>query len=128
MEAHREPDTHLNVKHLRDTVLVLLRLHTNRRVQDIAALRWGQVHIREHTVVIRWHHISRHPVSDDEVLAPLVGTWLIRYLHALYGCDLDVLSPDTPLWICLRRNQGEMLSTRAITTLYQRHFGSTLLW
>ena len=116
-------DEQPDVKGLRDYALLMIWLHTGRNRLEIAGLRWQNIQISGDDVTVVWR--SRHASSAAQ-LPVAASEALLRYLLALHGPSLDKLAPDTPIWVRLRANKGEMLSIEMIDSVYREYRRSQL--
>ena len=105
----------------RDYILLHILFYTGRRAQEIASLRWGNVHQGEH-ITLTFEHCKGDKTMRDE-LPQSYGKALLTWLQAYYG-ELEQLTDDTPLWVSLTVNtdlQGKPLGVRAIERLCIKH-------
>lgn len=111
-------DEQPDVKGLRDYALLMIWLHTGRNRLEIAGLRWQNLQVSGDDVTVIWR--SRRASSATRLPA-VASEAILCYLHALHGPSLDHLALDTPIWVRLRANKGEMLSIEMIDAVYREY-------
>lgn len=118
----------------RDYALLLLGLHTGRRLSELAGLRQGALVIRKQVIEVTWARTKGGKSSRDEL--PLRGPaaqalldWLQWLADAQQGDEHAVgpYRPDAPVWISLARNgtYGQPLSIRSISTICEQRLGTS---
>lgn len=105
----------------RDYALLAIALQTGRRVQELAGLRWIDVHQVSDRVTLTWRRTKGGKVMSD-TLPKALSRALMEYLQAQYGARLGALPSDAPIWVSRR---GGALSTRMISVLCEQHLGTS---
>lgn len=110
---------------LRDYALLTLALTTGRRAAELAGLRWKHVQrLSDGRVLVHFARCKGGKQMDD-LLSPPVSAALLDWLRRAYG-DLERITPETPLWVCLsHRDCGKPLTTRGLGLIWQRHLGTS---
>lgn len=107
----------------RDYAMLATFLQTGRRLAEVGALRWGDVHIAGDKVTLHFRRAKGGKVMADS-LSRGAGKALLAYLHQLHGAALGELPLDTPLWVNLARNgQRRQLSARSIAQVCEDRLG-----
>jgi integrase len=121
----------------RDYALLLLGLHTGRRLSELAALRRDALVIRKTHIEITWPRTKGGKTMRDELPlhgpAALAAQALIAWLQWLAEdqstADQAVgpYQPAAPVWISLARNgtYGQSLSIRSIATICEQRLGTS---
>lgn len=108
----------------RDYALLQVALNTGRRRAELAALRWGDLHLEGNQIFVTWPHAKGGKTMHD-LLDPRVSAPLMRYLHALYGAQLGTLSADAPIWVAVGPHAGHPLTPQAIADICLAHLGTS---
>lgn len=121
----------------RDTALLLIALHTGRRLSELAGLRRGEVVARKGHVELIWRRVKGGLVRRDELplrgKAALAGQILLDWLAWLTAdqqpedAAVAPYRPEQPVWISLARNStyGQPLSIRSIATICEQRLGTS---
>ena len=108
----------------RDYAILAVTLQTGRRLAEIAALRWADIHQDDDRVTLTFRRAKGNKVMRD-TLPPATSRALMRYLQQTYGAELGGLSPNAPIWRSLSRNNaGGALKARAIQAICEQHTGT----
>jgi site-specific recombinase XerD len=110
-----------DVMGMRDYALLAVALQTGRRVNELAGLRWGDVHQSGDRVTLTWQRTKGGKVMSD-TLPRGVSRSLMEYLRAQYGTALGSLGNDAPIWVS---NRQAALSTRAIAVVCEKRLGTS---
>ena len=136
---------------LRDYALLLVALHTGRRVAELAGMRREHLRIHTRTVEITWPRCKGGKRMRDELprggargeAADALVAWVTR-LYAEGGQSTGASDraaravvpsvapqpgypPEQPLWVSLARNgtAGHALTARAIAQLCEKRLGTS---
>ncbi|MBA3823187.1 MAG: tyrosine-type recombinase/integrase [Ktedonobacterales bacterium] len=125
-------------KGLRDYALLLTALHTGRRLNELAAMRWHDVDVRKRQISITWPRCKGGKVMYDELSrqgnAALAADALVAWMQWLAARDADpngravqLARADAPLWISLSANGtfGNPLSARHISIMCEQRLGTS---
>lgn len=108
---------------MRDYALLSVALTTGRRVAELAALQWGDVHIDGQQITLTWRHCKGGKVMYD-ALPRGIGKAILDYLSGAYGPALGALSLSAPIWIALDKvHRGHALTGRAISDICLKRLG-----
>jgi integrase len=110
----------------RDYALLSLLLQTGRRAQEVADLRWANVHIHKGRATLTFTHAKGGDTMIDELPAGVTDA-LLRWLHSYYGRSLGKLAPESPLWVSLARDSshGQALGYVSINAICKKHLGTS---
>jgi site-specific recombinase XerD len=111
---------------LRDYALLLVLLMTGRRVNELAALRYGHLTFQsESSIHVLWPRTKGGKVMQD-VLPARTATAVSRYLQQRK--DTGTLSEASPVWLVTRRSRfaqhGDALGTQAIADICKKRLGT----
>lgn len=130
----------------RDYALLLVGLHTGRRLSELAGMRREHLRIRKNAVEITWPRCKGGKVMRDElprggakgIAADALVDWVlfIEQEQGVATSDGDSAvvrgqragpPPERPIWVSLAWNgtRGHPLSLRAIATICERHLGTS---
>ena len=134
---------------LRDYALLLVALHTGRRVAELAGMRCEHLRIQKRTVEIIWPRCKGGKTMRDELprggargeAADALVAWMTRLYQddgpstgnrAVRAVVVSVASesgypPERPLWVSLAHNgtAGHVLTGRAISKLCEKRLGTS---
>ena len=107
----------------RDYALLAVAFTTGRRLAEMAAMRVGDVQVKDTRVTVLWPRAKGAKTVRDAVSLS-VGKALLDYLHALYGDALDTIQP---VWVSLAHDgtYGKQLSERSIANICLKHLGTS---
>jgi integrase len=109
----------------RDYALLHVALNTGRRLSELAALRWGDLHFTGERALITWRRAKGGKVMSDR-LPVAVTRALIEYLHTAYGAKLGALAGDAPVWISVsRQNKGQALGIQTIADICEKRLDTS---
>ena len=108
----------------RDYALLAIYVNTGRRLSEVAALCWADVHQNGDRVTLHFRHAKGGKVMSDTLPAGIskaLMTWLTTY----YGAQLGQLAPLAPIWVSLSTNgtAGQALGIRAIAQICTDRLG-----
>jgi len=107
----------------RDFVLLQVALNTGRSARELASLNWGSFECHGETVTLTFQGGRGGKVIQDTLDARLSQT-LLSYLHTIYGEDLRILSPQTPVWISFSdRTYRQAIGQQTIADICETHLG-----
>jgi site-specific recombinase XerD len=107
----------------RDYALLAILSQTGRRLAEVAALRWADLHVADNRVTLTVQRAKGGKVMRDKLNAA-ISRALMTWLHQYYGHEIGDLASDAPIWISLARNShGKPLSTRSISTICKERLG-----
>lgn len=105
---------------LRDLAYLRLALTTGRRLAELAGLRRRDLTITPlgstTTITVAWRAKGGKLLYD--LLAPDVAADLRAWLETWYGCALETLPDDAPIWA---RRDGRALTAQACGDIVRRH-------
>jgi integrase/recombinase XerC len=133
---------------LRDYALLLVALHTGRRVAELAGMRREHLLIRTRAVEITWPRCKGGKTMRDELprggargeAADALVAWVTRLYGerarnaaGVAGAIMPVASsqsgrpPDLPIWVSVARNgtAGHPLTIRAIAQMCEKRLGTS---
>lgn len=109
----------------RDYALLAIALSTGHRVQELAALRRGDMTFNKQRITLTFRR-TKGGKSASDTLTLGIGKLLVEYLHAAYGAGFMVLPDDAPLWISFSpRNKGKAISAKTLANICEKHFGTS---
>lgn len=109
----------------RDFALLAVYLQTGRRLAEVLALSWADVHLDGATMVVHFKRTKGGKVMSDR-LPRGVGAALLAWLHMHYGSQIGDLAPSSPLFVSLARNgRGRRLSARAVADICLARLGTS---
>ena len=108
----------------RDYALLAIYVNTGRRLSEVAALCWADVHQNGDRVTLHFRHAKGGKVMSDTLPAGIskaLMTWLTTY----YGAQLGQLAPLAPIWVSLSTNgtAGQALGIRAVAQICADRLG-----
>ncbi len=107
----------------RDYALLSIALATGRRLAELAALTYGDIHIDGQAVTLTWPHCKGGQIMRD-TLPRSIGRALLEYLSAFYGAGLGTLAHNAPVWVALDKGHyGAALSERSISDVCLKRLG-----
>lgn len=108
---------------LRDYTLLQVALNTGHSVQELASLTWRNVSIEDEIVTLTFERCKGGKTMYSSLDVQLSKTLLI-YLHTIYGKQLDILAPSTPLWVSFSdRTYGQAIGSQTIADICESHLG-----
>jgi integrase/recombinase XerC len=108
---------------LRDYMLLQVALNTGRSAQELASLTWHSVSIDGETVTLTFERCKGGKTMYS-ILDSQLSKALLMYLHSIYGEQLDILAPYTPLWMSFSdRTYGRAIGSQTIADICESHLG-----
>lgn len=108
---------------LRDYILLQVALNTGRSSQELASLTWRHVYVENECVTLTFERCK----GGKTMYATLdirLSRALLAYLRTIYGERLDLLTPDTPLWMSFSdRTYGQAIGSQTIGDICETHLG-----
>jgi integrase len=108
----------------RDYALLAIYVNTGRRLSEVAALRWSDIHQAGDRVTLHFRHAKGGKVMSD-TLPPGISKALMTWLTTCYGNQLAQLTPEQPIWVSLSTNgtAGDALGIRAVAQICADRLG-----
>lgn len=108
----------------RDYALLAIYVNTGRRLSEVAALRWSDIHQASDRVTLYFRHAKGGKVMSD-TLPPGISKALMTWLTTCYGAQLNQLTPEQPIWVSRSTNgtAGAALSIRAVAAICADRLG-----
>ena len=134
---------------LRDYALLLVALHTGRRVAELAGMRCEHLRVQNRTVEISWPRCKGGKAMRDELprggargeAADALVAWMTRLfqddapstgVRAMRAVVVSVATesgypPERPIWVSLAHNgtAGHALTAQAISQLCEKRLGTS---
>jgi len=108
---------------LRDYTLLQVALNTGRSAQELASLTWSNVSIDGEIVTLTFERCKGGKTMHSSLDVQLSKA-LLMYLHTIYGEQLDILAPYTPLWESFSdRTYGQAIGSQTIADICESHLG-----
>jgi integrase len=109
---------------LRDYAILAIALTTGRRVAELAALRWKDVHQEGGRVKLSFARTKGGKTAAN-MLPAAPSRAIMAYLAAPYGAGLGDLAPDAPIWLRIDRTAPPRaaLTARSLEDISQRRLG-----
>lgn len=107
----------------RDRALLSVALTTGRRVAELAAMRWQNIHIVNDRVTLTFERAKGGKVMRDQ-LDVRIGKALLAYIAQVYGPRLGELAPNAPIWVnCSSNGTMGALSARSLEEIAHKRLG-----
>lgn len=107
----------------RDHALLSVALTTGRRVAELAAMRWQNIHIANDRVTLTFERAKGGKVMRDQ-LDVRIGKALLAYIVQVYGPRLGELAPNAPIWVnCSTNGTRGALSARSLEEIAHKRLG-----
>lgn len=108
---------------LRDYTLLQVALNTGHSAQELASLTWRNVSIDGEIVTLTFERCKGGKTMYSSLDVQLSKV-LLMYVHAIYGEQLDILAPYTPLWVSFSdRTYGQAIGSQTIADICKSHLG-----
>jgi len=109
----------------RDYALLVIALHTGRRVTELASLHWTDLVFAADKVTVTFQRTKGGKTASDTLSAP-ASRALFDYLNAIHGAELVNLSAETPVWLSFsRQNKGKAIGGQTIADICHKHLGTS---
>ena len=109
----------------RDYALLVIALHTGRRVTELASLHWTDLVFAVDKVTLTFQRTKGGKTASDTLSAP-ASCALLDYLNAIYGVDLVDVPAETLIWLSFsRQNKGRAISGQTIADICYKHLGTS---
>ena len=108
----------------RDYALLAIYVNTGRRLSEVAALTWSDVHQAGDRVTLYFRHAKGGKVMSDTLPAG-ISKALMTWLATAYGAQLGQLEPSAPIWVSQSTNgtAGQALGIRAVAQICADRLG-----
>lgn len=107
----------------RDYALLQIALNTGRSARELASLRWSNIERHGESITLIFKGGRGGKIMHD-TLDNRLSHMLLEYLHTIYGEDLRVLSPQTPIWISFSdRTYRQAIGQQTIADICEAHLG-----
>ena len=111
---------------LRDYALLSVAVTTGRRSGELAAMKWGDIHLAGNKMIVTWPRCKGDKLMVDELKLHTTEA-LLAYVKAIYAPvygSLDDIPQATPIWLSFARNDsaGKPIGTQAISDICKKWF------
>lgn len=107
----------------RDYVLLQVALNTGRSARELASLTWGGLSLQGENVVLTFIGGRGGKLMHD-TLDSRLSQILLAYLCTIYGDNLEILSPQAPIWISFSdRTYRQAIGQQTIADICETHLG-----
>ena len=108
----------------RDYALLAIYVNTGRRLSEVAALTWSDIHQAGDRTTLHFRHAKGGKVMSDTLPAG-ISKALMTWLASCYGAQLGQLAPHAPIWVSLSTNgtAGQALGIRAVAQICADRLG-----
>jgi site-specific recombinase XerD len=108
----------------RDYALLQVALNTGRSARELASLNWENIDLRNEDTIMLTFEGGRGGKVMHDMLDQRLSQALLDYLHAVYGEDLQALSPYAPVWISFSdRTSRQAIGQQTIADICATHLG-----
>ena len=112
----------------RDYVLLQVALNTGRSASELASLTWGNIFLQENNATLAFKGVRNGKIMYN-TLDTQITQILLTYLHTIYGENLTVLCPHTPIWISFSdRTSNQAIGQQTIADICEAHLGSSKVY
>ncbi len=110
---------------LRDMAILLVFLHTGRRVSEVVNLTIKDVLMANNQVILTFR--TKGGEVARNILDPIPSSMLIMWLACLYGENFITLTEELPLWVDLHHKalRGQQLKYSGFSGICNRYLGTT---
>ena len=108
---------------LRDYVLLQVALNTGHSLNELASLTWRCVDIENGLVTLTFERCKGGKTLYDTLDSRLSKAFL-TYMYTIYGTQLEMLSPNTPIWVSFSdRNYNQAIGPQTIADICEKRLG-----